>query len=122
MYGEEMNPKSSGEANGASNPTQVERAAGIAREQASATADAFRRGEFMRDAAVDPGASADDRLIALLSYMTQIIIPLIMPVIVLMSESSKQRPFQRYHAVQTLALVLFFIGAAIAIALKTASA
>lgn len=120
MYGEEMNPKGVGEANGGSSQTPVERAAGIAREQATAAADAFRRGEFMRDAAVDPGASADDRLIALLSYATQIVIPLIMPVIVLLSESSKQRPFQRYHAVQSLALMLVFIGAALATAVGTA--
>jgi uncharacterized membrane protein len=31
-----------------------------------------------------------------------------MPVIVLLSESSKKRPFQRYHAVQSLALALLF--------------
>ena len=31
-------------------------------------------------------------------------------IIVLLSESSKKRPFQRYHAVQSLALVVVFLG------------
>ena len=33
-----------------------------------------------------------------------------MPIIVLVSESSKKRPFQRYHAVQSLAFVVLFWG------------
>src|SRR5690554_4828102 len=52
-------------------PTAAERMANNAREQATAAADAFRRGELMRDASVDPAADSDDRLIALLSYATQ---------------------------------------------------
>jgi uncharacterized membrane protein len=96
-------------------PTPVERAAEVAREQATEAASALRRGEFMHDAAVDPAADQDDRLIALLSYITQILIPVLMPVIVLSSESSKKRPFQRYHAIQSLALSVLFIvlGAAV---------
>jgi uncharacterized membrane protein len=88
--------------------TPVERMADSAREQATQAAEAFRKGEFMYEAAVDAEASPDDRLIALLSYATQVVIPLVMPVIVLLSESSKKRPFQRYHAVQSLALALVF--------------
>jgi uncharacterized membrane protein len=90
--------------------SSVERAAGVAREQANQAAEALRRGEFMHDAALDPAASSDDRLIALLAYITQVIIPVIMPVIVLLSESSKHRPFQRYHAIQSLALILLFFA------------
>jgi uncharacterized membrane protein len=90
-----------------------------AREQAGVAADALRRGEFMRDATVDPGADRDDKLIALLSYVTQILIPFIMPVIVLLSESSKRRPFQRYHAVQSLALSLLFLAVAAAAIIGT---
>ena len=63
----------------------------------------------MRDAAADPNADADDRLIALLCYVTQMVIPLVMPILVLISESSKKRPFQRFHAVQSLALVMVFV-------------
>lgn len=101
-------------------PTPAERAAQMAREQAGQAADALRRGEFMHDAAFDPEASRDDKLIALLSYVTQIIIPLILPVIVLLSESSKKRPFQRYHAVQSLALSLTFFALGAALGIGTA--
>lgn len=91
--------------------TPVERMADAAREQATEAADALRKGEFMHDAALDAEATPDDRLIALLSYATQVIIPLVMPVIVLLSESSKTRAFQRYHAIQSIALgVLFGAG------------
>ncbi len=97
----------------------VERAAGVAREQAGQAAQALRRGEFMHDAMLDPEANNDDRLIALLCYITQVIVPIIMPVIVLISESSKKRPFQRYHAVQSLALTLVFIAIGVAVGLGT---
>lgn len=100
-------------------PTPMGRMAESAREQAGAAADALRRGEFMHDATVDVEANQDDKLIALLSYVTQIIIPFIMPIIVLLSESSKKRPFQRYHAVQSLALSLLFMALAAAATIGT---
>jgi len=84
---------------------------------AGAAASSFRRGELMDDAAVDPEANSDDRLIALLAYVSQIFIPLIMPLIILISESSKKRPFQRYHAIQSLALSLAFIRACLIISI-----
>ena len=101
-------------------PSSAERMASTAREQATAAADALRRGEFMRDAAVDPEADNDDRLIALLCYVTQMVIPLVMPVLVLMSESSKKRPFQRFHAVQSLALVSLFVLLSLLVTIGTA--
>ena len=91
-----------------------------AAERATAAADALRRGEFMRDAAVDPEADSDDRLIALLCYVTQMVIPLVMPVLVLLSESSKKRPFQRFHAVQSLALVSLFVLVSLLVTIGTA--
>lgn len=100
--------------------TPVERAADAARTQATEAAEALRRGEFMHEAAADPGANADDRLIALLSYATQIAIPVLMPVIVLLSESSKKRPFQRFHAVQSLALTAVFIAIGVLVSIGTA--
>ena len=90
-------------------PTPAEQFADSARSQAGAAADALRRGEFMHDTAIDPSADGDDRLIALLCYVTQVLIPLVMPVLVLLSASSKKRPFQRFHAIQSLALSLTFI-------------
>jgi uncharacterized membrane protein len=101
-------------------PSPTERAAQSARTQANAAADAFRRGEFMRDATVDGAANGDDRLIALLSYATQILIPFVMPALVLFSESSKKRPFQRFHAVQSLALTTVLIVLGIFVAVGTA--
>ena len=105
-----QNPSRSNDEGHNGSQSSVERAAGVAREQANEAAEALRRGEFMHDVALDPAVSSDDRLIALLAYITQVIIPVIMPVIVLLSESSKQRPFQRYHAVQSLALILLFFA------------
>lgn len=90
-------------------PSPSERVVGTAREQAGVAAEALRRGEFMREVAVDPSADNDDRLIAMLSYATQILIPVVMPIIVLLSESSKKRPFQRFHAIQSLALMGIFV-------------
>src|SRR4051812_35943786 len=96
-----MGSGASSSTSGQAGSTPIGRIAESAREQAGVAADALRRGEFMSDATVDMEANQDDKLIALLSYVTQIIIPLIMPVIILLSESSKKRPFQRYHAVQS---------------------
>ncbi len=100
--------------------TPIEQATEMARVQATQAADAFRRGEFMRDAAEDPTANADDRLIALLSYATQAIIPFIMPIIVLLSESSKLRPFQRFHAIQSLALTAVVVALGVFVSISTA--
>ena len=44
--------------------------------------------------------TADDRLMALLAY----IIGVIVPIIILVSEGNKNRPFQRYHAIHSLGL------------------
>ena len=100
--------------------TPIEQAADLARAQATAAADAFRRGEFMHDAAQDPGANGDDRLIALLTYATQAFIPFIMPILVLLSESSKLRPFQRFHAVQSLALTCIVVATGVLVSISTA--
>jgi len=48
----------------------------------------------------------NDKLMSLLAY----IIGLIVPLIILLSDSNKNRPFQRYHAIQSLLLsAVFFI-------------
>ena len=109
IEGAEQIPSEEKEDSVEAEPTPAEQFADSARAQAGAAAGALRRGEFMHDSAVDPTADHDDRLIALLCYVTQVLIPLIMPVIVLLSASSKKRPFQRFHAVQSLALSLTFI-------------
>jgi uncharacterized membrane protein len=62
----------------------------------------------------DPDATNDDRVMAALAYISQLIFPLgfVLPVILLISETSKKRPFQRYHAVQSLALgiIIWVLG------------
>ena len=99
--------------------TPFEQVMDTARDQATAAAGALRRGEFVQDASIDPAASSDDRLIALLAYISQIFVPAIMPIIILLSESSKKRPFQRYHAVQALALSAVFVVAGVAAVMAT---
>lgn len=100
-------------------PTAAERIASGAYEHGAEAADALRRGELAQYSTVDPLADSDDRLIALLSYVTQIVIPVIMPVIVLVSESSNKRPFQRYHAVQSLAFACVFWSLAVLVGVGT---
>lgn len=65
---------------------------------------ALNQGRIMEDEETDLTATSDDRLIALLCYWSQLVMPLIMPIIVLLSESGKRRPFQRHHAMQSLGL------------------
>jgi len=86
----------------------LEQAVDIAREQASEAAEAFRKGEFTQGEMTDNEATRDDRLIALLTYISPIFIPFIMSIIILFSESGKKRPFQRYHAMQSLGLTAVF--------------
>lgn len=64
----------------------------------------------------DPDATQDDRLLAALAYGAQLVIPVLPPLILLISEASKSRPFQRYHAVQALALGLVVWGLGIGLA------
>ncbi|MGB5933511.1 MAG: DUF4870 domain-containing protein [Anaerolineae bacterium] len=47
----------------------------------------------------------NDKLMAALSY----IIVAIVPLIILLSENLKDRPYQRYHAITSLALMVVFI-------------
>lgn len=96
--------------------SNYQRFADTASKQMNDAADAIRRGEFITDSVVDPTANADDRLVALLDY----VVPVLLPVIVLLSESSKKRPFQRYHAVQSLGLSGLMVVLMVAISVVTA--
>ncbi|MBC7264944.1 MAG: DUF4870 domain-containing protein [Chloroflexi bacterium] len=53
--------------------------------------------------------SDNDRLMAMLCYLTQLILPFILPFIVLLSEENRKRDFQRYHAVHALSLAVLAI-------------
>jgi len=60
----------------------------------------------MQDTDHPEGVSENDRMMGLLSYVVTIIVPLV----ILLSESGKRRPFQKYHAVHSLALsVILFV-------------
>jgi len=48
----------------------------------------------------------NDCLMAALAYATQVLIPIVIPAIMLLSEESKKRTFQKYHAVQSLGFLV----------------
>jgi len=41
-----------------------------------------------------------------LAYATQIIVPVIVPAVMLLSDESKARPFQKFHAIQSLGFLV----------------
>jgi uncharacterized membrane protein len=51
-------------------------------------------------------ATDNDRLMAALAYGSQVIVPLIAPAVMLLAEENKARPFQRFHAIQSLGLLV----------------
>lgn len=65
-----------------------------------------------------------DRLMAALAYATQVIVPVVVPAVMLLAEESKKRPFQKFHAIQSLgflaAAVIYEILAAIVFTVLTA--
>jgi uncharacterized membrane protein len=64
-----------------------------------------------------PAPSSNDTTLAGLAYLTQFVVPAVMPIILLVSEDSKRSAFVRHHAVQSLGLmvaaVVYEIAAAI---------
>ena len=51
----------------------------------------------------------NDRLMAGLAYASQVVIPVLVPAIMLLAEESKERPFQKFHAVQSLGFLVVAI-------------
>lgn len=51
-------------------------------------------------------ASDNDKLMAALAYATQIIVPVIVPAVMLLADESKERPFQKFHAIQSLGFLV----------------
>lgn len=82
------------------------------------------------DTEYDASATSDDRLLAAISYASQLLmvlalpVNLLIPIILLVSETSKKRSFVRYHAVQSLALgiVLYVLEFALGILSSVAAA
>lgn len=53
--------------------------------------------------------SDDDRLFAALAYVSQLVIPALIPILILLSKERNARPFQRYHAIQSLGLLVLYL-------------
>lgn len=51
----------------------------------------------------------NDRLMAALAYGSQVVIPVLVPAVMLLAEESKERPFQKFHAAQSLGFLLVAI-------------
>ncbi len=73
-------------------------------EQAQAPAPAAPSG-------AEPAVTSNDRLMAGLSY----IIVVILPIVILIGEESKKREFQRYHAIQSIGLTVAAVVYSIAL-------
>lgn len=52
-----------------------------------------------------PTATENERLLACLGYVSQIILPLVLPILLLANRTTRQSGFVRHHAVQAIALV-----------------
>ncbi len=65
-------------------------------------AEPFSEEEKPSPRAKEPVQDPNDRLMGALAY----IVPVILPLVILFSETGKVRPFQKYHAVQSLALTV----------------
>lgn len=64
-------------------------------------------GNFLaREVMTDPEANESDRLWGLLAYLSQVIVPIIIPVLMLILDPNKDRPFQRYHGIQSLGFLV----------------
>ncbi|HUW10151.1 MAG TPA: DUF4870 domain-containing protein [Anaerolineae bacterium] len=64
-------------------------------------------GNFMaRDITTDHDANDSDKIWSLAAYLSQIIIPVIVPVLMLIIDPNKDRPFQKYHAAQSLGFLV----------------
>ena len=54
----------------------------------------------------DPESTTEnERLLGGLCYISQILVPLLMPLVVLLTDEARQSQFLRYHAVHSLALL-----------------
>ena len=51
-------------------------------------------------------SAGNEKALAGLSYISQMFVPGVMPVILLLTEDTSRDPFVRYHAVQSLALLI----------------
>ena len=85
---------------------------------------ALPSGQAPMNGADEDAPSSDDRIWAGAAYLSQALVPVLVPAIMLVSENNKDRPFQKFHAIHALALfaisVIYEIVAAIVYAMLTA--
>jgi len=105
----------------------VEDAVGATAEKIEERLEGFvsAAGNFMAsDITRDDDADDNDKMWSLAAYLSQLIIPVIVPVLMLVIDPNKDRPFQRYHAAQSLgflvAMFVYQILAGIVFAVLTA--
>lgn len=71
-----------------------------------------------------PSAGENERLLAGLSYVSQIILPAVLPVVLLVSQDTKNSRFLRYHAIQSVAVliasIVYYLAATVAYAVVSA--
>jgi uncharacterized membrane protein len=64
-----------------------------------------------------PSSTENERLLAGLSYLSQVIVPAVLPVILMLTDETKKSDFVRFHAVHGLALfvaaVIYSLGAVV---------
>ena len=77
--------------------------------QPATTGAAKPASAFKPAAELDPESTSDDRLMSMLAWLTMVILQLpIVSIILLLSATNKERPFQRHHAITSL---LFYAAA-----------
>ncbi|MBM3188838.1 MAG: hypothetical protein FJZ90_08970 [Chloroflexi bacterium] len=73
-----------------------------------------------------PFTSENEKLLGGLAYVSQIFVPAVLPVVLLLSRETQNSRFLRYHAVQSIALlvasVVYYLAATVAYALLSAIA
>lgn len=112
MSAEEMTPEESAEeVKGA--PEEEPAAESLAEAEPEVEEDLAAEMEEVLEAADAPSGAwpatdttDNDRLMAGLAYASQVVIPLIVPAVMLLAEESKERPFQKYHAIQSLGFLV----------------
>lgn len=71
-----------------------------------------------------PLANDTERLLASLAYVSQIIVPAVFPIVLLVSADTSKSRYLRYHAVQSLAVlvasIVYYLAATVVYALLSA--
>jgi uncharacterized membrane protein len=103
VSGEEMTPEQEAMEDIAEEITEAELKEGVVEEIAEGVAQTSPEPTSAWRA---EDSTDNDRLMAALAYASQVVIPVLVPAIMLLAEESKERPFQKFHAVQSLGFLV----------------